>query len=178
MKIRAIVFDLGNTLIYQVNDSNQTLDKLHLTLMPDVKSALETLRCGHRLGILTNTERSNSRHVWTALEKLSVASCFDAVETSIDIGRKKPDLMLFRHILKKLDSDPRQAIMIGNDLVEDIRPAKRLGMSAAYFTKDPESSAEEADFRFSSFLHLATLLEEFEHGEPHDERAGNTSISS
>ena len=165
MKIRAVVFDLGDTLIHQVIDSERPLDQFHLNLMPYVKQCLQNLYPLYRIGLLTNTEQSDSINVTAALHKLTIAHFFQAIVTSTDIGRKKPDTILFTTVLDKLHVHAVQAIMVGNDLNEDVRPAKALGMATAYFTKTPTPILAEADIQFSSFRHLPTLLEEFENRE-------------
>ncbi|MCK5718118.1 MAG: HAD family hydrolase [Thiomargarita sp.] len=44
------------------------------------------------------------------------------------IGIMKPDVLLYTHILKVLNIAPSQAIMVGDDIENDIIPANSLGM--------------------------------------------------
>src|SRR5438270_10343562 len=126
MRIEALLFDLGDTLIEQVIDSEQTLDKLRLTLMPDVKPTLDLLHQYYRMGILTNTTQSKASDVLKGLDNLSVGEYFDAVVTSYELGLEKPNPSIFKALLKQLNVSPENAVMIGNERTKDIEAAKRL----------------------------------------------------
>jgi len=162
MKIEALIFDLGNTLIEQVVDSEQTLDKLRLRLLPHVKPTLHLLRQTYRMGLLTNTTQSTVAHVSIGLEKLSIASCFDAVITSFEHGSEKPHPSIFISLLNRLNVSPRNAVMIGDDRLKDIDSASLLGLHTAYFTKELDPLYDVPDFQFSSFLDLPGQLRELE----------------
>ena len=162
MPIRAIVFDLGNTLIEQIIDSEKPLNQLTLKLLPGVKPTLQVLSQRYQIALLTNTTQSTSKAVSSALRKLSIVGYFDFVLTSIDVGLKKPDPRLFHLIIRQLGVAPKNTIMVGNDRAEDIRPAAKLGMLTAYFTEKHDPNYLEPDFQFSSFVDLPHLIDELE----------------
>jgi putative hydrolase of the HAD superfamily len=158
MRIEALIFDLGNTLIEQVIDSEQTLDKLNLRLLPDVKPTLYLLHRRYRMGLLTNTTQSAAVHVKKMLDKLSINECFDAVVTSFEHGSEKPHPSMFNSLIRQLQVLPQNAVMIGDDRLKDIEPAKRLGFHTGYFTKSLDPTYNVPDFQFTSFLELPSKL--------------------
>ncbi len=50
--------------------------------------------------------------------------------TPDDCGARKPDPMIFLHALALLGVDPSQALMVGDNIDFDIKPALALGMKA------------------------------------------------
>jgi len=42
----------------------------------------------------------------------------------------KPDPRIFKQLLKKTKCKPEEAIMIGDNPIDDARPAKKLGLNA------------------------------------------------
>src|ERR1035441_4284205 len=134
MAITAILFDLGNTLVEQRVDSDKPLDRMRLVLLPGVKETLPILYTKYKLAVLSNTSRSKAANVTEALEKLSVRRYFSEIVTSIDVGAEKPNPRIFEAVLRRLGVKPDQALMIGNDLVQDIEGAKAIGLRTGWFT--------------------------------------------
>ncbi len=102
----------------------------YIRLYSGVKDALETLRQkGFRLWLL-----SNAQQVFTAYElrHLQLGQEFDGVYLSSDYGCRKPDLRFFRALLEEQKLDPKDCLMIGNDLDTDIAGAKAAGMDTLY----------------------------------------------
>lgn len=155
-----MVFDLGNTLIEQRVDDQQSLDQMELRLLPGVSEALQVLRSRYRLSVLSNTSQSSGKAVRRALDKLSVGSVFDIIITSVDAGYAKPDQRIFDRVLKELRLSPGQTLMIGNDPIQDIEPARKLGMWTGYFLLPGHESISfvGANFSFSSFSMLPSLI--------------------
>jgi putative hydrolase of the HAD superfamily len=162
MRIEALIFDFGNTIIEQVIDSERTLDKLSLRLLPDVKPTLHLLQKHYRMGLLTNTTQSTVAHVIKALTNLSIEDCFDAVVTSYEHGSEKPHPSMFMSLLSQLNVSPQNTVMIGDDRLKDIAAARRLGLRTGYFTKTLDPSYDVPDFQFTSFLELPSKLRKLE----------------
>ncbi len=158
MVIKAIIFDLGNTLIEQKVDSDKTLDQMELKLFPAVKQVLKALSQRYRLALLTNTKQSTRKHVWLALSKLSIADYFEAIVTSFDLGAEKPDAKMFLTILSQLRVKPYQSLMVGNDFLQDIQGARKIGMRTAYFVRDDKQQDSKADLDFRSLGDLPELI--------------------
>lgn len=95
---------------------------------PGVPDLLRALRPFYRLGMIAN----QPPHFLPRVQKLGLDPYFDLILGSDDIGLKKPDPAFFRYALEQLGIKPEEAIMVGDRLENDIRPAKSLGMKTIW----------------------------------------------
>jgi len=162
--IGAVLFDLGDTLIHERNDSERRLDAMTLHLMPHARRTLEILARDYHLGLVTDTESSGELAVRNALRKLGIESYFEAIVTSTDQGIRKPDPRMFLTALRILHVPPKEAAMVGNDSRCDIGGAKRLGMLTILFqpagSRHPQRRIA-ADYCVSSHSQIPELLAAF-----------------
>lgn len=108
----------------------RTLSMRHLRLYPQAAAVLKELRNrGQGVYLLSNAQAA---FTVPELNKLGLASLFDGVVLSSDVGIKKPDSALFRHILQKYGLDPAECLMIGNDGEADMWGAEAVGMAGRY----------------------------------------------
>lgn len=100
--------------------------ELNLTSFPFVFSTLQYLhKKKYRLGIISNG--SNSQQI----KKLKKIKAYDLLEKKLiiiseKIGYAKPDVRIFAHAQKISRTDPSQIIFFGDDINNDIIPAKNL----------------------------------------------------
>ena len=102
----------------------------YIRLYPGVREALTCLReKGYRLWLLSNAQR-----VFTAYElrHLGLEGYFDGIRLSSDYGCRKPDIRFFSALLEEEHLDPKNCLMIGNDLDTDIAGAKNAGLATLY----------------------------------------------
>lgn len=102
-------------------------------LFPDAVPALERLRGPYRLAILTNGESGLQR------EKVAGARLgefFEVVVASGDIGAGKPDPRIYAHTLAALGVAPDEAVMIGDNPINDVAGAQRAGMRGIWLNRD------------------------------------------
>ena len=98
-------------------------------LQDDVLPCLERLRTdGYRLGIIAN----QPSQVRTALERDGLVSFFEVWGVSEDLGLQKPDPELFLHALRTAGVEPSRAVMVGDRLDYDVRPARQAGMRTVW----------------------------------------------
>jgi len=118
------------------------------------------LATSFQLGVIANqsagTEQRLCNHGWTGV----FAVCISSTEENV----RKPDPAIFKLALERAQCPPEQAIMIGDRVDNDIRPAKaigmgtvrlRVGLSAAQQPRGPE---DEADATIESLAELPGLL--------------------
>lgn len=134
-KIKNILFDLGNTLIYQERDFDKTLDMFDLKLQPNVFTTLEHLHKKFELGVISNTETSNSTIVEKVLKTHNCEMFFKTIITSVDVGFKKPNYLIFEKALKTIKGKANESVMIGNDVYADILGAQKIGMTTVFYSK-------------------------------------------
>ena len=89
--IKAVFFDLGDTLIEERVDDKEPLDHMDLRAKPGASEVLSRLSSRFRLALVTDTESSDEPVVRRALARLGLEQYFDAVVTSQDLGVTKPD---------------------------------------------------------------------------------------
>jgi putative hydrolase of the HAD superfamily len=100
-------------------------------LFEDALPVLEELRVARvKIGLVSNGIRDLTEFV--AHHRLDV----DAIVDSRSHGRVKPHPTIFQAALAALEVDARDAVMVGDSLVEDIEGARALGMHAILVDRD------------------------------------------
>jgi putative hydrolase of the HAD superfamily len=167
--IRAVFFDLGDTLIAEESMPGKHLWEAEaLQKLPHLDEVLAELKQGgYKLGVITNTVTSREEHVRIALRKIGCEKYFDAVVTSVDMSCNKPDKKIFLTALKKLGVKPEEAVMVGDRIKTDIAGGNRIGMRTVLFRwneRYPEeinSSEEKPSCTIKSLRELPEILSSF-----------------
>lgn len=103
---------------------------LHIRLYPGAGELLAALKgAGKRVYLLSNAQGIFTR---PELSELGIERYFDGIYISSDYGVKKPDRRFFEIALKERHIDPKTAVMVGNDGLCDIAPARALGLRTLY----------------------------------------------
>lgn len=143
---------------------------------PDSRDCLERLAASadysgapYRLGIIANqpTWIRGRLADWGLLEFLEP----ECVVISDEVGIGKPQPEIFEFALAQAGVSASEAVMIGNDYVYDIEPAKWLGMHTIWIERDdpyapgalPISDPWAADARVSSLAEVPTALVQLPH---------------
>jgi HAD superfamily hydrolase (TIGR01662 family) len=165
--IRAVFFDLGDTLIVEEEVAGKHLWEGTLKKLPYLDEVMTELKKkGYKLGIITNTVTSREEHVRTALRKIDVEKYFDVIITSVDVEHEKPDERIFMTALRKLNVKPKDTVMVGNRISADIVGGNRMDMKTILFKwnkRYPEkitSSEEQPTRTINSFKELLLVLQE------------------
>ncbi|MHB8642940.1 MAG: HAD family hydrolase [Gaiellaceae bacterium] len=123
----------------------------HFELYDDVLPVLEVLRAhGLTLGLLSNTARDLD--VFVAHHRLVV----DAALTSRVHGKTKPHETIFRAMLERLGVGAAHAVMVGDDLHDDVEGAASIGMRA--WLVDREGRFPDAPNRLDDLRELPVAL--------------------
>jgi len=87
------------------------------------ESVLRALSTHYKLGVIANQSVSSSVRLagWGLMPFISTCLC------SFELGLEKPDPMIFNLALERAGCEPFEAVMIGDRLDNDIRPARLLG---------------------------------------------------
>lgn len=106
-------------------------------LFDDAIPVLERLRSeGLKLGLLSNTSRDLD--VFVSHHRLEV----DVALTSRVHGKTKPHDSIFRAMLERLGVVAGEAVMIGDDVEDDVRGAQAIGMRALLVDRDDRFPGE------------------------------------
>jgi len=165
--IRAVFFDLGDTLVAEESVGRKHLWEATLQKLPYLDEVLTELKKrGYKLGVITNTVTSREEHVRMALRRIDVEKYFDVVVTSVDVGFNKPDERIFLTALKAINVKPEEAVMVGNRISADIVGGNRIGMKTILYKwneryQDEITSPEEQPTRtINSLKDLPRVLTE------------------
>jgi 8-oxo-dGTP diphosphatase/putative hydrolase of the HAD superfamily len=84
---------------------------------------LRTLSSGYKIGVIANQSAGSADRLtkWGLMPFISICLC------SAELGLEKPDPAIFELALARARCDASQAVMIGDRLDNDIRPARMLG---------------------------------------------------
>ncbi len=95
---------------------------------PETPQVLATLRGrGLKLGCITNTLLSEDG-IQQALRSAALDSFFRSVVVSSAMGYRKPHPSLFLRALDELNAAPKEALFVGDRLLDDIGGANGVGM--------------------------------------------------
>jgi putative hydrolase of the HAD superfamily len=96
---------------------------------PNVIPTLNVLKKKYRIAVLSDASRIQ---VWIRLAAMGIQNAFDFVITFDDTKVRKPGVKPFMLALKKLRLEPEECLMVGDSLMRDIAPAKKLGFKTVF----------------------------------------------
>jgi putative hydrolase of the HAD superfamily len=165
--IKAVFFDLGDTLVAEERVGGKSLWEATLEKLPYLDEVLTELKKrGYKLGVITNTVTSREEHVRLALRKIDVEKYFDVIVTSVDVAFNKPDERIFLTALKALNVEPDESVMVGNRISADIIGGNRIGMKTILYKWNEryldiiQSPQEEPTRTITSLKELPKVLDE------------------
>jgi putative hydrolase of the HAD superfamily len=125
-------------------------------LFPETEHILNALRPHYRLAMLTNgaSDLQNEKIVASKL-----ASYFEVIVISGDIGKGKPHPDIFTTTLKELSVQPEEAVMIGDNPRNDIFGAWQIGMRGIWINPERQAPASLYASAVSSALTIEHLGE-------------------
>ncbi len=122
------------------------------------QTLVQLLKMNLKLGLVSDAPRMS---VWTRLVSLGLDAFFDAVVTTDDTGKKKPDPAPFLRVLQKLNVAPDEAVMVGDWVERDMVGAKALGMKTAFARYGDDFNTQDAgaDVELADVRQLVTFIE-------------------
>ena len=121
----------------------------------DTLPALDCLRdAGYRLGVISNA----THDLPDGLERLGLASHFEATTYSWEAGAEKPDPRIFRTALSRMGVEADRAVHVGDSYRADIVGARRGGLTPILLQR--EGGPERDCLTVRSLLEVPDLLEE------------------
>jgi HAD superfamily hydrolase (TIGR01509 family) len=134
--------DLGELQVQKAADASVNAWQQHISLDPEARSALATLRLNRTLALVSNFD--HPPHVYLLLAKLGLVGLFDAVVISGDVSVEKPDPRIFTIALARVGLEPREVVYVG-DTADDVQGALAAGLCPILIRR-AESGQEFADF--------------------------------
>src|SRR5574341_546638 len=95
-------------------------------LFPETREALEGLRrLGCRLGVISN----NTEQLPRELDEHQLASFFESVTYSAELGVEKPDPQIFNLAIQRMGCAPHEAVHVGDSYEKDVVGARAVGVT-------------------------------------------------
>lgn len=130
------------------------------TIDPDAEAVLATVSHGRALALVTNGAGDVQRE---KLSRTPFARVFGAVVISVELGVGKPDPGIFRAAARLVDVHPRDAVMVGDSLVRDVKGAQAAGMRTVWIDRGLwKESGVTPDARISALRDLPAALDALE----------------
>jgi len=151
------LFDMCSALYRDVKLS-------HIEPYPGVQKTLKRLvEREYPLALVTDAHRIDAI---PRLEKAGLRDYFDQVVTYDMTWKKKPDPVPFLYALRRMNTAPGDAMIVGDSPRRDIAPGKDLGMTTVYARYGDRFSSSRnkgrADFTIDEFAQLIPLLSDLE----------------
>lgn len=122
----------------------------HIPPLPGVGELLADLSGRYRLAVAAN-QGTGCR---VALDSLGWLKYFDLLWISDEVGTRKPEREFFVSLLDAAGCAPAEAVMIGDRLDADIRPARALGLRTIHALVSPGLASDGSP---EAELYLASL---------------------
>ena len=106
--------------------------QLNVAFFPDVVPVLEKLKKTYKLGLISNTDCFTIQE----FKQRGFSDYFDSIAFSCELGLLKPDPKIFKLVLHELKVKPEEAIMVGDNYLDDIRAAEKLGIRGILLKRD------------------------------------------
>ena len=96
-------------------------------IFPDAADALRQLQMRYKLAVISNVDD----HLFRQSEE-ALGIKFDAVVTSQQVGKYKPDLSGFRTAQERMGVEKERWLHVGESLYHDVGPANLLGVDSVW----------------------------------------------
>jgi HAD superfamily hydrolase (TIGR01509 family) len=120
-------------------------------LLDHAAEVIPELAASYRLGVVSNYPQGPV--VSATLERFGLRKHFDVVVVSSDTQWMKPHAACYKPALEALEAVPARTLMVGDDLRNDVKGAKALGLWTAWLA--PGKPADpDADIHLQSLAEL------------------------
>jgi len=130
-------------LLMNIRDKAEEETKLYPHTIPMLKQLREQ---GYKTGLISN---SSVFAVEQIKRKTNLLEYIDYPLFSFDVGVIKPNLKFFMKMLEIAKCKPKETIMVGDKLNDDVIPPKELGMNSILYTDYETLKKELASFGIS-----------------------------
>jgi FMN phosphatase YigB (HAD superfamily) len=101
-----------------------------LVLRPFARRLVQRIRQSCKLSMVSNF--TYAPLIYTSLRKLNIDRYFNTVVVSHECGWRKSHKQIFQEILRKLDVNAEEAVLIGDSPLEDIKGAQAAGIKTVF----------------------------------------------
>ena len=109
------------------------------------------------LAILTNGQNEHQRNKLRTLRIFEFVE-YDHIFTSEELGYAKPDSRCFLECMKRMREKPEDWYYVGDNYINDMEGAKKIGMHTIHFNRHHQKSGIAADFEVFSAKEFVDLV--------------------
>jgi FMN phosphatase YigB (HAD superfamily) len=157
MRLKAIAFDWGHTVMHENRDEDVPLDVRPIHMMPGVSEVLPHL--AFPLALWANTRLAKESDVRAWLERAGLGRLFRWVVTSVDAGARKPAPQFFEYALAQCGLAKEDILFVGNQLNTDVAGAQAFGISTVWLSGSEYRSTDDGPSQASPTYTIRTLYD-------------------
>lgn len=132
----------------------------YVEALPGVYETLSLLQPNWRLCVASNADVSDEPDIHRALQRADLDKWFERIYCSRRMGVKKPDPQFFAYILKDMNVEPSQVIMVGDSFPSDVLGANASGLRSVWLNwRNLEEHVSPLHVTIHQFDHLVNALE-------------------
>ena len=139
--------DTFNKIKHEIDDDTiHHLSVAYIEMLPKnnklfegTHEILEHLFVHYKLHIITN---GFNEVQYKKIENSGLNKYFDQIITSEEVGVKKPNPLIFNYALEKVNAQPNESVMIGDNWEADIMGAKNVGFDVIFFNYHEQPVSE------------------------------------
>ena len=123
---------------------------------PEAKNVLKVLSKNYKLGILANQPMAAK----DKLQKAGIDKYFEHFTVSAEHGLEKPDPKFFKAIFKASGANPKESVMIDDNIERGLLPAKTFGMTTVWYNRRKRNNIpkDKIDYTIKSLNELLKLF--------------------
>jgi len=122
--------------LIKIRDKVEAKTKLFPYTIPMLR---QLRKQGYKIGLISNTSIFSIEQI---KKKTNLLKYIDYPLPSFEVGVIKPNVKIFKEMLRRTKFKPKEVIMIGDTYENDILPARSIGMNAIHL-KDYEQLKKE-----------------------------------
>ena len=126
-------------------------------LLDAAAETVEILARSYRLGVVSNYPHGPV--VEATLERFGMRKHFETIVVSSDTGWMKPHAQCYAPALAALPAPPGRTLMVGDDLRNDVKGAKALGLLTAWIAPGATTIDPDVDIHLKSLAELPAHCE-------------------
>lgn len=126
-------------------------------LLDDAQETVAALAAKYRLGVVSNYPHGPV--VEATLERFGMRQHFEVIVVSSDTGWMKPHPECYAPALAALPAPRSKTLMVGDDLRNDVKGAKALGLHTAWIAPNATTIDPDVDIHLKSLAELPAHCE-------------------
>ena len=137
------LFDWGDTLMVDFpGATGKMCDWETVEAVEGAEETLKYLSAKSQIYIATGASDSAEADIKKAFNRVGLDQYISGYFCEDNLGCKKRHPDFLSGILQRLEKEPVQVTMVGDNLKSDIEPAKRLGINAVWFNRNQTADVQ------------------------------------